>query len=94
MSNDALMVRARTEHRLGEVLAETVKARGRNSSGNSVLPEGISKIQSSRAQQLARIPERDTARCIPMKTSDLTTFVPEVRALVRMQGGNPDNLRY
>jgi len=59
-----LKVRAKVEHRLGEVLRETVNHQGSQGQlkGNTVLPqerttpEGISKMQSSRAQQVASIP--------------------------------------
>jgi hypothetical protein len=54
--NAALKVKIRVEHRLGEVLAETVRRRGRNSSADGKSPEEITYKQSSRAQQLASVP--------------------------------------
>jgi hypothetical protein len=59
------------EHRLGEVLAETVNHKGLpgpgrgHKTGNTMLPvsdgeipKEITKMQSSRSQQLAEIPRR------------------------------------
>ncbi len=54
--------KARMEHRLEELLAATVNHNGSRGQlkGNTVLPQektappGVSKMQSSRAQQLAR----------------------------------------
>jgi hypothetical protein len=64
--NAALQIKLKIEHRLGEILARTVKPRagaGRPSKiGNHALPisgrlpEPITPMQSSRAQQLARAP--------------------------------------
>jgi hypothetical protein len=54
--NAAFKIRLKVEHRLGEVLRETVRPRGRNSSGNGVLPEEITKMQSSRTQEVASVP--------------------------------------
>ena len=65
--NAAVKVKTRVEHRLGEVLSGTVNHKGtpgpgRGKTGNVMLPvsgeipDGISKMQSSRAQQLASIP--------------------------------------
>src|SRR5262245_21778756 len=57
--NAALLVKARAEHRLGEVLAATVNHAGSRGVGNAVLstlPGEISPMQSCRAQQLARVP--------------------------------------
>lgn len=58
--NAALKVRVRVEHRLGEILAETVKHGGHNAKqGNSMLPclpGGIGRMQSSRAQRVAAVP--------------------------------------
>lgn len=51
--NAAVKIKLKVEHRLGEVLRETVQPRG---AGNCVLPDEISKMQSSRAQQVASIP--------------------------------------
>lgn len=58
--NAALKVKVRIESRLGEVLAATVLTRGQHGSGvngsTKSLPKEITAKQSSRAQQLARIP--------------------------------------
>jgi hypothetical protein len=62
--NAALKVKAKVEHRLGEVLAETVNHKGSRgqlkgdtmSPQGKTLPNGIDKKVSSRAQQLARVP--------------------------------------
>jgi hypothetical protein len=55
--NALLKVRAFVKHRLGEVLAETVKAGNPklNCDTASQLPDKITRKQSSRAQQLARV---------------------------------------
>lgn len=63
--NAALKVKARVEHRLGEVLSSSVK-RGGKSNGRDVIssrggssspiPDGIEPKQSSRAQMLASVP--------------------------------------
>lgn len=62
--NAAIKVRLKAEHRLGEVLRETVKHGGHNKKQGDVvspclddsLPEEITRKQSSRAQQLAALP--------------------------------------
>jgi SAM-dependent methyltransferase len=62
--NAAQKVKARVEHRLGEVLAETVNHNGSRGQlkGDTVspqektAPEEITRKQSSRAQQVARVP--------------------------------------
>jgi N6-adenosine-specific RNA methylase IME4 len=57
--NAAVKVKARVAHRLGEVLAVTVNHRGSRGVGDTVsptLPKEITRKQSSRAQQLARVP--------------------------------------
>jgi hypothetical protein len=59
--NAAVKVKARAEHRLGEVLDATVRHGGHNKKQSNTalpcsangLPEEITKMQSSRAQQLA-----------------------------------------
>jgi N6-adenosine-specific RNA methylase IME4 len=53
--NAALKIRLRIEHRLGEVLAETIRPRGRNSSSSGQLPEEITRTESSRLQRLAEL---------------------------------------
>src|SRR5262252_5707668 len=53
--NAAVTIAMKVAHRLGEVLTATVRPRGRTSSGNGALPEPITKMQSSRTQQLARM---------------------------------------
>jgi hypothetical protein len=61
--NNAVLICAKVKHRLGKVLAETVK-RGRPEKGDNVspLPECLSATEanrkkiSSRLQQLAQIP--------------------------------------
>jgi N6-adenosine-specific RNA methylase IME4 len=59
--NAAVKIRARVEHRLGEVLAATVNHKGGRPSENAdmvsaFLPGEITQKQSSRAQQFARLP--------------------------------------
>lgn len=71
--NAALAIKLRCEHRLGEVLGETVRAGGdRKSKSHDVtlngLPNGIGKMDSCRAQQLARIPWAKLAERIAAKT--------------------------
>jgi hypothetical protein len=58
-AQDAAEIKLWAERRLGELLAETVKKRGRNSSGVNTLPEGVTRTQSSRWQQVARLPLPD-----------------------------------
>jgi len=57
--NAAVKIKARIEHRLGEVLAETVRP-GNPQFGHGVrngkIPDGVPPRQSSRTQQLARVP--------------------------------------
>ena len=75
---------AKVVHRLGEVLAETVKPRagaGRPAkNGNTVLPnknglpKGITKIESSRAQALARIPWQEIKKRIDAKTDGTSSL--------------------
>jgi hypothetical protein len=73
-----LKVKTRAEHRLGEVLKETVKHQGGRpaKNGNTVLPlsngdipKPITKMQSSRAQQLAEIPWKEIEKRIDAQTS-------------------------
>lgn len=67
--NSAVAIKASIEHRLGEVLAMTVKHKGLNQhAGNGVLPPEISKMTSSRSQQLAKIPWKEIAAKIDEKT--------------------------
>lgn len=70
--NAALLVSAKIRHRLGEVLRETVRHEGSRGVGNNVLPtlpEGVGKMQSSRAQQLASLPWHSIARRIDEATA-------------------------
>jgi 16S rRNA G966 N2-methylase RsmD len=53
--NAAAKIYAKADCRLGEVLAATVRPRGRNSSDNGMLPEEITPMQSSRAQWRAKV---------------------------------------
>jgi hypothetical protein len=76
--NAAVKIKARVFHRLGEVLAATVKPRagaGRPRKNGDIaspisngLPEPITKKQSSRAQQLARAPWPEIERRIDAET--------------------------
>jgi hypothetical protein len=71
--NAAVKVKALVEHRLGEVLAETVKHEGGRPEKNcdtvsQLIPEEITRKQSSRAQQLAKIPWEDIERGIEVRT--------------------------
>ncbi len=79
--NAGVKIKMRIEHRLGEVLAETVRPRGRNSSGNGMLPEEIEKMQSSRAQQLADLPWESLEEKIDQATNEVsqTRIEKEVR---------------
>lgn len=57
--NRAAEIKLRAQRRMGEILAETVR-RGRPRKGNggvTFLPDGISKMQSSRCQKIASVPE-------------------------------------
>lgn len=75
--NAAIKVKARVEHRLGEVLAVTVNHKGgghNKKHGDTVspcsdgIPEGVDKKQSSRAQQFAEIPWPEIERRIDKST--------------------------
>ena len=52
----ALDIRLRAERRLGEMLAETVEHGGSKSRGVT-LPEGVERMQSSRWQRIASLPD-------------------------------------
>ncbi len=71
--NAAVKIKAKVEHRLGEVLALTVKRGGdRKSKGHDVtlngVPEQVTRKQSSRTQALARVPWKEIERAIDAKT--------------------------
>jgi hypothetical protein len=84
--NAAVKIKAKVEHRLGEVLRETVDhdgvagkaGPGRGKTGNSVLlvsdalPKPITKMQSSRAQQLAELPWQAIEQRIDLATEKRT----------------------
>jgi hypothetical protein len=53
--NAAIAIKSRAEHRLGEVLALTVRAGKPNCNTPLQLPAEIDRMQSSRAQTLARM---------------------------------------
>src|SRR5207248_1605451 len=60
--NDAAEFKLRCERRLGELLAVTVRHEGGRPNSNGTLPfrglpEGVSKMQSSRWQREASVPE-------------------------------------
>lgn len=60
VQQQAAEVRIRAERRLGELLADTVHHNGGGSGPNrNLLPEGMSRDRSSRAQKLARITPDD-----------------------------------
>ncbi len=83
--NAGVKVKMRVEHRLGEVLAETVITRGYHSPGHSgatpSLPEGIEPMQSSRAQRLAELPWESLEEKIDQATKEVsqTRVEKEVR---------------
>lgn len=86
--NAALKVKAFAEWRLGKVLAETVQPRGRNSSDNGMLPEEITPMQSSRAQQLAGLEWDDIEAGIDAATDGeekaaLTTIYADLQRKAR-----------
>src|SRR5262245_31999541 len=63
--NQAAEIKLRSERRLGELLAGTVNHAGSRGVGNTVLPtlpEGISKMQSSRWQREASVPPEEFER--------------------------------
>jgi hypothetical protein len=78
--NAATKVYARVEHRLGEVLRDTVNHKGGGDGSNQHqqrshdvtvaghIPDGISKMQSSRAQKLAEVPWEEIAAKIDAAT--------------------------
>jgi hypothetical protein len=77
--NAARTVKLKVEHRLGEVLAATVRHEGSRGVGDTVshtLPKEITRKQSSRAQRLARVPWTEVQRRIDRET-------------VRHEGGRP-----
>jgi hypothetical protein len=70
--NAAVKIKARVEHRLGGVLAATVNHAGSRGVGDIVsrtLPEEITRKQSSRAQQLSRIPWQTIEEAVEEKTA-------------------------
>ena len=72
--NAALKIRMRVEHRLGEVLAETVRHQGGRPEGNGdavspfQLPDEVTRKQSSRAQQLASLPWEELEAAVDAQT--------------------------
>lgn len=85
--NAALKVRARAEHRLGEVLAKTVRPGRRWLNSDTVselnnVPDGVPPRQSSRAQQLAAVPWDEVEQAI-----DAATDRNERASLGRIVGG-------
>jgi N6-adenosine-specific RNA methylase IME4 len=96
--NAALKIKLRIEHRLGEVLAETVKHGGHNKEqgdilspcSNGGLPADISNKQSSRAQQLAALPWQEIEVRIDAKTegnekASQNRILKELRREVQIQ---------
>ena len=60
-ARDADEITVRAERRLGELLKETVNHKGSKGVGRSVqptLPDGVSKDQSHRWQQIASVPDK------------------------------------
>lgn len=55
--NDAAEIKLRAERRLGELLEPDQEKRGGAKSQRATLPEGISRSQSARWQDIARVPE-------------------------------------
>ena len=66
--NEAADLKLRAERRLGQLLGETVRHEGgrpsKQSHAATVLPDGISKTQSSRWQLAARFGPREAARML------------------------------
>jgi len=75
--NAALKIKARVEHRLGQVLSATVNHRGSRGQLRGItmipqtptLPDKIDKLQSSRAQRLAAVAWRNVEAAIDAKTA-------------------------
>ncbi len=57
IERDAAIIRLRAERRLGELLAKTVR-KGSKCNPEQHIPAGITRIQSSRWQAIARLPEK------------------------------------
>jgi N6-adenosine-specific RNA methylase IME4 len=55
--NDAAEIKLRAERRLGELLEPEKEKRGGQSGRGRTLPDGVSRSQSSRWQDVARVPE-------------------------------------
>ena len=74
----AVAVKGRVRHRLGEVLAETVNHKGSMGVGDTMsptIPDGISKMESSRTQQLAMIPWEEIEQRIGIDQKTVGNFV-------------------
>jgi N6-adenosine-specific RNA methylase IME4 len=67
--NAQLKLDMRTEHRLGEVLRDMVRRRGRYSSDRGRLPEEITPYESSLCQRIARLRWEDIDRLIDLATA-------------------------
>jgi N6-adenosine-specific RNA methylase IME4 len=92
--NAAVKVKARVEHRLGEVLAETVSTNRYNTALH--LPREITPMQSSRAQQLAGVPwEKIEARIdeatAKNRRASLARDVNPLVVAAKVSGGGPDD---
>jgi hypothetical protein len=71
---DAAEIKVRAERRLGELLRETVNHEGSKGVGRTMrptLPEGVSKSDSSRWQQMARLPADEFERYLAQMREDL-----------------------
>ena len=64
--NDAAELKLRAERKIGDLLAETVENHrpAKVSHDVTVLPDGISRMQSSRFQRIASVPEKVFVRHI------------------------------
>ena len=99
LERDAAIARVRAERKCGQLLAETEKAKGQLKQGNS-LPQshatttgdkpktlaemGVTKDQSSKWQQLAKVPEKEFEAAINLPGS-----VPSANHLLKKDAPEP-----
>ena len=76
IERDATIIRLRAERRLGELLGKSVRKGSKCNPGQHI-PKGITRIQSSRWQAIARLPEKQFEAHLKSKS-------PSTKALVAL----------
>jgi hypothetical protein len=74
IERDASIIRLRAERRIGELLAKTVR-KGSKSNPGKHIPAGITRIQSSRWQAIARLPEKQFEAHLNSRTPSTKSLV-------------------